>query len=277
MFDPCVIPKHRKHKTPDAETGENRSIPRQLQRGVEHLLQWCESSSAEQTTVYTRLAASTQVFHRSRKKCHTRKHWTLQHAKTFVNRKKTKQKFAFKLCSAHVLFPNITSIKRQMQRQEKTSHFHVNSKEEWKKLYDGVNIRVQSNRQITQHIRQWHKSSIEAGKKISKGSIGPYSTPNTCKPERDSQQKFTFHICSNHLLISNITSLKRQMQRQERTGQFHVNSKEEWNIIHDGVNHRVQSNRQFTQDIRQWHKSSIEAEKNISPASSGPYKKSKQL
>ena len=67
------------------------------------------------------------------------------------------------------------------------------------------------------------------------------------------------------------------MQRQEKTGHFHVNSKKEWNIVFDGVNNRVQSNRQFTQDVRQWQKSSIEAEKNISPVSSGPYKKSKQL
>ena len=51
------------------------------------------------------------------------------------------------------------------------------------------------------------------------------------------------------------------MQRQEKTGHFHVNSKKEWNIVFDGVNHRVQSNRQFTHDIWQWHKSSIEAEK----------------
>ena len=51
------------------------------------------------------------------------------------------------------------------------------------------------------------------------------------------------------------------MQRQERTGHFHVNSKEEWNMFDDDVNNREQSNRQFTQDLRQWHKSSIEAEK----------------
>ena len=148
MFGPCLIPKHHKHKTPDAETGENRSFPRQLLRGMKHILRWCEKTSAEQPTIYTRYTAMTQVVHRSRKK-------------------------------------------------------------------------------------------------ISQGSIRPYNTPNNCKPERDSQQKFTFHICSNHLLISNITSLKRQMQRQERTGQFHVNSKKEWNNAFDGVNHRVQSNRQL--------------------------------
>ena len=86
MFDPCVIPKHHKQKTPDAETGENRSFRRPLQRGVEHVLRWCEYSSAKQPTVYTRLAAMTQVFHRSRKKYLTRKHCILQHAKTTLNR-----------------------------------------------------------------------------------------------------------------------------------------------------------------------------------------------
>ena len=65
-------------------------------------------------------------------------------------------------------------------------------------------------------------------------------------------------------VIPNITSIKRQMQRPERTGHFHVNSKEGWNMFYDGVNNRVQSNRQFTQDSRQWHKSYIEAEKNVS-------------
>ena len=164
MFDPCVIPKHHKHKTPDAETGENRSFPRQPQRGVEHILRWLKSSSAEQPTIYTRHTARTQVFLRCREKI-------------------------------------------------------------------------------------WH------------GKIGPYNTPNNCKTETDFQQKFTFHICSNHVLISDITSIKRQMQRQERRGHFHVNRKEEWNINYDGVNHRVESNRQFTQHIRQGHKSSFEAEK----------------
>ena len=149
MFDPCVIPKHHKHKTPDAETGENRSFPRKPQRGVEYILRWCTSSNAEQPTIYKRHTAMTQVFHRSREK-------------------------------------------------------------------------------------------------ISQGSIGPYNTPNNCKPETDFQQKFTFHICSNHVLISDITSLKRQVQRQERTGQFHVNSKEEWNKLYDGVNNRVQSKRHYT-------------------------------
>ena len=94
MFDPCVIPKHHKHKTSDAETGENRSIPRQLQRGVEHVLRCCEKSSAAQPTVYPRLAAMTQLFHRSGKKYLIRKHWTLQHAKTTVNREQCPSKIS---------------------------------------------------------------------------------------------------------------------------------------------------------------------------------------
>ena len=92
MFGPSVTPKHHKQKTPDAETRENRSFPHQLQEGVEHKLRWCESSSAEQPTVYTRHTARTQVFHRSRKKYLKRKHWTLPHAKTFVNQKQCPSK-----------------------------------------------------------------------------------------------------------------------------------------------------------------------------------------
>ena len=174
-----------------------------------------------------------------------------------------------------MLFPNITSIKRQMQRQERTGHFHVNSKEEWNVFYDGVNHRVQSKRHCTRLAAMTQVFHLSR-EKISQGSIGPYNKPNNCKPETDFQQKFSFHICSNYVLISEITSLKRQVQRQERTGQFHVNSKEEWNKLYDGVNIRVQSNRQITQDLRQWHKSSIEAEKNISQGSIGPYNTPKQ-
>ena len=273
--------------------------------------------------------------------------------------KKLNKNVAFQLCSTHVLFTNITSKKRQNQRQDRTGHLHVNSKEEWNMFYDGVNHREQSNQQFTQDLRQWHTSSIEAEKKYltrkhwtlqhatttanreknpTKKSPFNYfqpmcysqtsqaksarcrdrreqviSTPTpkrsgtcftmvwiiecratdslhetcgndtslpakqkktshkealelktrqkNCKPGTMSKQKFAFQICLTHVLFPNITSIKRQMQRQERTGHFHVNSKEEWNMFYDGVNNRVQSNRQFTQDLRQWHKSSIEAEK----------------
>ena len=314
----------------------------------------------------------TQVFHRRRKKI---SQGTIGPYNTPNNCKpKTdfQQKFTFHICSNHVLISDITSLKRQMQRQERTGHFHVNSKEEWNKLYDGVNIRVQINRQITQDLRQWHKSSIEAEKNISQGSIGPYNTPkqlwtwrkiekislsimfdpcvipkhhkhktpdaetgenrslprqlqrgvehvlrwcesssaeqatlhktcgndtslpskqkkishkealdlttpqNNYEPGEKSNKKLAFQLCSTHVLFPNITSKKRQMQRQERTGHFHVNSKEEWNMFYDGVNHRVQSTRQTTQDLRQWHKSSIEAEKNISQGSIEPYNTPKQ-
>ena len=203
----------------------------------------------------------TQVFYRSRKKTSQGSIGPCNTPNSCKPEKDSQQKFTSHACSNHVLISNITSLKRQMQRQVRTGHFHVNSTEEWNKLYDGVNIRAQSNRQFTQDLRQWHYSSIEAEKKISQGSIGTHNTPKACKSEQDSQQKFTFYICSAHVLFPNITSIKRQVQRQEKTGHFHVNSKKEWNNVFDGVHHRVQSNRQITQDIRQWHKSSIEARK----------------
>ena len=114
-------------------------------------------------------------------------------------------------------------------------------------------------------------------KNISRGSIGPYNTPHQLWTGKKIQQKITFQLFSTHVLFPNITSKKCQMQRPERTSHFHANSKDEWNMFYDGVNHRVQSNRQFTQDLRQWHKSSIEAEKNISQGSIGPYNTPKQL
>ena len=189
--------------------------------------------------------ATTQVFYRSRKKTSQGSIGPCNTPNSCKPEKDSQQKFTFHACSNHVLISNITSLKRQMQRQVRTGHFHVNSKEEWNKLYDGVNIRAQSDRQFTQDLRQWHYSSIEAEKNISQGSIGLHNTPKACKSEQDSQQKFTFYICLAHVLFPNITSIKRQMQRQEKTGHFHVNSKKEWNNAFDGVNHRVQSNRQL--------------------------------
>ena len=156
-----------------------------------------------------------------------------------------------------------------MQRQERTGQFHVNSKEEWNIFYNGGNHRVQSKRQFTQDLRQWHKSSIEAEKNISQGSTGPYNTRKRLWTGKKTKQKFAFKLCSTHVLFPNIRSKKRQIQRQERTGDLHVNSKEEWNMFYDGVNNRVQSNREFTQDLRQWHKSSSEAGKNVSQGSIG--------
>ena len=203
----------------------------------------------------------TQVFHRSREKIPQGKIGPYNTPNNCKTKTDFQQKITFHTCSNHVLISDITSLKRQVHRQERTGHFHVNSKEEWKKLYWGVNIRVQSNRQITQDVRQWHKSSNEAEKKSHMEALDLTTRQNNSKPGEKSNKKLGFQLCSTHVLFPNITSIKRQMQRQERTGHFHVNPKEEWNIFYYGVNHRVQSNRQFTQDIRQGHKSSFEAEK----------------
>ena len=89
-------------------------------------------------------------------------------------------------------------------------------------------------------------------KNVSQGSIWPYNTPQQLWTGKKSNKKITFQLFSTHVLFPNITSKKCQMQRPERTSHFHANSKEEWNMFYDGVNHRVQSNRQFTQDLRQW-------------------------
>ena len=99
-------------------------------------------------------------------------------------------------------------------------------------------------------------------KKIShKEALDLTTRQNNCKPGTMSKQKFALQICLTNLLFPNITSIKHMMERQESTGHFHVNSKKRWNMFYDGVNNRVKSDRQFTQDLRQWHKSSIEAEK----------------
>ena len=209
MFGWCVIPKHQKHRTPDAETGENRSFPRQLQKVVEHCLRWCKSTSAEQPTIYTRHMAMTQVFYRRRKKISQGSIGLYNTPKNCKPERDSQQKFTFHICSNHVLISNITSLKRQMQRQEGTGHFPVNSKEEWNKLYDGVNHRVQSNRQITQDIRQWHKSSIEAERTSHQQAVDLTKSRNNCKPETDRQQNITSQLSSTHELFSNITSIKR--------------------------------------------------------------------
>ena len=245
MFDPCVNPKHHKHKTPDAETGEIRSLPRQLQRGVEHVLRWCESSSAEQATLHKTCGNDTSLPSKQKKISHKEALDLTTRQNNREPGEKSNKKLAFQLCSTHVLFPNITSKKRQMQRQERTGHFHVNSKEEWNMFYDGVNHRVQSKRHCTRLVAMtqvFHRSR----EKISQGSIGPYNKLKNCKPETDFQEKFSFHICSNHELISDITSLKRQVQRQERTGQFHVNSKEEWNKLYDGEYSSAEQSTNYT-------------------------------
>ena len=164
MFGPCVIPKHHKQKPPDVETGENRSFPRQLQRGVEQTLRWCKSTSAEQPTKYTRHTAMTQVLNRSWKKISHKEVLDLSNDQITVNREKTLNKNSPSIDVRLMCYSQTSQAKNTRCRQERTGHFDVNSKEEWNIIHDGVNHRGQSNRQNTQDWRQWHKTSIEAGK-----------------------------------------------------------------------------------------------------------------
>ena len=78
MFGPSVIPKCHKHKTPKAQTRENRSPLRQLHRGVELTLLRCKTSSAEQQTVHTPNNCKPGT--------------------------RSKQKFAFQICLTNLLF-----------------------------------------------------------------------------------------------------------------------------------------------------------------------------
>ena len=177
MFELCVNIRHHKLETPGAETRENRSIPRQLQRGVEQILRWCEYSSAEQPKNYTRLAAMTQVFHRSRKKYLTRKHWTLQHAKTTVNREKNRTKKSLSIMFDPCVIPKHhkhktqdaeTGEKRSFPRQPQRGVEHIlrwctSSNAEQPTIYT----------RHTAMTQVFHRSR----EKISQGSIGPYNTP----------------------------------------------------------------------------------------------------
>ena len=168
MFGPCVIPKHHKQKPPDVETGENRSFPRQLQRGVEQTLRWCKSTSAEQPTKYTRHTAMTQVLNRSWKKISHKEVLDLSNDQITVNREKTLNKNSPSIDVRLMCYSQTSQAKNTRCRQERTGHFDVNSKEEWNIIHDGVNHRVQSNRQFTQDLRQWHKTSIEAEKNLTR-------------------------------------------------------------------------------------------------------------
>ena len=112
----------------------------------------------------------------------------------------SKQKFAFQICLTHVLFPNITIIKRQMQRQERTGHYHRHSKEEWNMFYECVNNRVQSNPQVTQDLRQWHKPSIEAEKKYFTRKHWTLQHAKTTEnreqcPSKNSPFKYVWPLC----------------------------------------------------------------------------------
>ena len=106
---------------------------------------------------------------------------------------KTK-KLAFQLCSTHVLFRNITSIKRQMQRQERTGHFRVNSKEEWNMFYDGVNHRVQSKRHYTRLAAMTQVFHRSRKKYLTRKHWTLKHAKNNCEPEEKSNKKFAFQL-----------------------------------------------------------------------------------
>ena len=264
MFEPCVTPKHHKQKTPDAETRENRSFQHQLQEGVEQKLRWCESSSAKQPTVYTRHTARTQVFHRSRKKYLKRKHWTLPHAKTFVNQKQCPSKnspfkYVWPMC-----YSQRSQAKNARCRHRREQVISTSTPKRSGTCFTMVWI-IECKATDSLHKTCGNDTSLPSKQKKTsqKEALDLTTRQNICKAKTMPKQKFAFQICLTHVLFPNITSKKRHMQRQVRTGHFHVHSKEEWNMFYDGVNNRVQSNRQFTQDLRQWHKSSIEAGKKF--------------
>ena len=141
----------------------------------------------------------------------------------------SERKFAFHIYSAHVLFPNITSIKRQMQSR-RVEVISTSTPQRGGTCFTMVWI-IECRATDSLHKTCGNDTSLPSKleKNISQGSIEPYNTPNNCKPETDSQQKITFDICSAHLLFPNITSIKRQKHRKERTDHLYVNSKEEWN------------------------------------------------
>ena len=123
---PMSFPKHHRRRTPDAETGENRPLPRQLPRGVEHgVIVKCRDP-----TFLTRFAAMTQIYHR-----------TLRLSKVTYKKLAASYKIQNQTMFDPCVFPNITGAERQMQRQERTGHFHVNSEEEWNMFYDGVIVK----------------------------------------------------------------------------------------------------------------------------------------
>ena len=176
ILEPCVNIKHHKLETPGAETRENRSLPRQLQRRVEQTLRWWIFESRATDKIHKTCGNDTSLPSKQKKISHKEALDLTTRQNNSKPGTMSKQKFAFQLCSTHVLFPHITSKKRQMQRQERTSHFHVNSKEEWNMFYDGVKHRVQSKRHYTRlaaMTQVFHRSR----EKISQGSIGPYNTP----------------------------------------------------------------------------------------------------
>ena len=159
---------------------------------MEHVSRWCESSSAEQATLHQTCANDTSLPSKQKKISHKEPLDLTTRENNYEPGEKSNKKLAFQLCSTHVLFPSITSIKRQTQRQERTGHFHVNPKEEWNIFYDGVHHRMRSNRQFTQDIRQWHKSSIEADKKSHKEALGRTTRQITVNPKQISNKNSPF-------------------------------------------------------------------------------------
>ena len=120
------------------------------------------------------------------------------------------------------VFPNITGAEHQMQRQERTGHFHVNSQE-------------------VEHVLRWCDRQVQ-GPDVSHKICGndtnlpsnitlvKSNLQKTCSKSQNSKSNNVRPMC-----FPNITGAQRQMQRQERTGHFHVNSEEERNMFYDGV------------------------------------------
>ena len=220
----------------------------------------------------------TRLPSKQKKKYLTRKHWTLQHATTTANREKNPTKKSPFNYFQPMCYSQTSQAKSARCRDRREQVISTPTPKRSGTCSTMVWI-IKCRATDSLHKTCGNDTSLPSKrKKIShKVAMDLTARQNNCEPGKKMNKKVAFQLCSTHVLFPNITSKKRQMQRQERTGQFHVNSKEEWNIIHDGVNHRVQSNRQFTQDLRQRHKSSIEAEKNISQGSNGPYNTPKQL
>ena len=275
MFDRCVIPKHHKHKTPDAETGENRSLPRQLQRGVEHVLRWCESSSAEKPTVYTRFAAMTKVFHSGRKNISQGSIGPYNTPNNCKPETDFQQKFSFHICSNHVLISDITSLKRQVQRQERTGQFHVKSKEEWNKLYDGEYssaeqptnyTRLAAMTQVFHRSRKKYLTRKHWTLQHAKTTVNREKSPSKISPF-----KYIWPMCYSH--TSQAKNARCRDRREQVTSASTPKRSGTCFTMVWIIECRASD---ITQDLRQWHKSSIEAEKNISQGSIGPYNTPKQ-
>ena len=219
----------------------------------------------------------TQVFQRSRKKRLTRKHWSLKHAKTIVNREQCPGKNSPLNYDRPMCYPQTSEAKNARFRDRREQVIYTSTPKRSGTCFTMVWI-IESRATESLHKTCGNEISLPSKqkKKSHKEAFDLTTRHNNCEPGKKSNKKITFQLFSTHVLFPNITSKKCQMQTQERTGHFHVQSKEEWNTFYNGVNNRVQSNRQFTQDLRQWHTTSIE-EKNISQGSIGPYNTPKQL